>query len=126
MKTRIDEMVDRFLAWPVPTSVCPDNLDADRRMRPGSSGTNLLSADEAKQMFEYVLKEDDSRFRTDPRSVAAQFTLSIQSANSALEWLVQQVEQYRSQYDEKCKMYIEQRDRADALQVKLDSKGGSK
>ena len=38
---KLETLVDRFLSWPVPTSVCPDNLDADRRMRPGSSGTKL-------------------------------------------------------------------------------------
>ncbi len=53
----VDALVDRFLAWPVPTSCCPDNLDADGRMRPGGSGTNLLSAAEAKQMFEFVLRK---------------------------------------------------------------------
>ncbi len=64
---------------------------------------------------------DPKPFRTDPRSVAKQFTTATQSANSALDWLVAQVEQYRSQYDVKCRMYIEQRDRADALQAKIDS-----
>ncbi len=56
-KANIDKLVDRFLAWPVPTSVRPDNLDADGRMRPGGSGTNLLTADEAKQMLEYVCSD---------------------------------------------------------------------
>jgi hypothetical protein len=52
-------MVDWFLAWPLPATVMPDNLDADGKIRPGSTGTNLMSADEAKQMFDYLFK----RFR---------------------------------------------------------------
>lgn len=51
----LEVLVDRFLSWPVPTSVCPDNLDADGRMRPGAIGTNLLSAAEARQMLKHVL-----------------------------------------------------------------------
>lgn len=46
-------LVDRFLAWKLPRSVCAD-LCATRQQE-GRSGTNLLSADEARQMIEHLL-----------------------------------------------------------------------
>lgn len=46
-----DAMVERFLAWPVPASVHPDGTPG----QPGRTGTNLLSAPEARQMLEHVL-----------------------------------------------------------------------
>jgi hypothetical protein len=46
-----DEMLHRFLAWPVPASVYPDGTPG----QPGRTGTNLLSAQEARQMLEHVL-----------------------------------------------------------------------
>lgn len=45
------EMVDRFLTWPVPADVYPDGIAGE----PGRTGTNLLTADQARQMLEYVL-----------------------------------------------------------------------
>lgn len=49
----VPALVDVFLAWPLPESVCSDLCAAEQR--PGRSGTNLLTADEARQMFEHVL-----------------------------------------------------------------------
>lgn len=51
----MDSMVQRFLAWPLPDSVFAD-LCATRRPEPGErrSGTNLLSAIEARAMLEHV------------------------------------------------------------------------
>ena len=46
----IDAMVNRFLTWPVPASVHPDGISG----KLGRTGTNLLNADEARQMLEYV------------------------------------------------------------------------
>lgn len=51
----IDRLVDRFLAWPLPKSVCSDAC-ASQPDYPHRSGTNLLTAGEARQMFEYVLR----------------------------------------------------------------------
>jgi hypothetical protein len=51
--TAMDVMVQRFLGWPVPFSVCAD-LCATRQEK-GRSGTNLLSAIEAREMLTYVL-----------------------------------------------------------------------
>lgn len=50
----VDALVDRFLAWPLPASVCSD-LCATKQGSPHRSGTNLLSAVEAKAMIEHVL-----------------------------------------------------------------------
>lgn len=53
-KPMIDKLVDRFLAWPLPASVASDPC-ASMPGRPDRSGTNLLTAAEAKQMLEHVL-----------------------------------------------------------------------
>lgn len=46
-------LVDRFLAWPLPDSVCSDQC-ATTKGYPHRTGTNLLTADEARQMIEYL------------------------------------------------------------------------
>lgn len=51
----INKMVSRFLSWPLPDSVCVDGC-AKIPGYPLRHGTNLLNADEAKAMLEYVLK----------------------------------------------------------------------
>lgn len=53
----LDAMVDRFLAWPLPVSVCSDACVTRRQehWEPQRIGTNLLTADEARQMLQYVL-----------------------------------------------------------------------
>lgn len=50
----INQLVERFLSWPLPKSVCADPC-ASNPDYPGRSGTNLLNADEARQMLEHVL-----------------------------------------------------------------------
>ena len=47
----IDTLVDRFLQWPVPASVYPDGIPG----KEGRTGTNLLSAIEAREMLRHVL-----------------------------------------------------------------------
>lgn len=49
----IGKLVNRFLAWPLPESVCSD-LCVTRQGDKHRSGTNLLTEGEARQMFEYV------------------------------------------------------------------------
>lgn len=51
----IKEMVNLFLGWPLPKTVLPDQcvMNRDYQTR---SGTNLLTAVEAKAMFEYCLR----------------------------------------------------------------------
>ena len=54
-KSLMDELVDRFLAWPLPWSVCADpcaSVQGDEHR----TGTNLLTADEARQMIEHLLE----------------------------------------------------------------------
>lgn len=55
-KGHLDKLVDKFLTWPLPDSVCSD-LCATKQGYPNRSGTNLLSATEARQMIEYLLNE---------------------------------------------------------------------
>ena len=61
--TNIDKMVDRFLMWKLPKRFSPDHgisfkpsghYDYDK---PGwwPVGTNLLNADQAREMIEYIL-----------------------------------------------------------------------
>lgn len=53
-KKLIDKLVDKFLGWPLPESVCSDQC-ASIPGYPHRCGTNLMTADEAKQMFAHVL-----------------------------------------------------------------------
>ena len=62
MKKRlIDAMVNAFLGWPLPNDFAPDcgiRFDLEgRHGAPGSwpSGTNLFTADQARQMFEHAV-----------------------------------------------------------------------
>lgn len=45
------EQVSRFLTWPVPANVHPDGEPG----KPGRTGTNLLSATDARAMLQHVL-----------------------------------------------------------------------
>lgn len=55
---QIAEMVNRFLAWPLPTSLTASmHLSIERPI-----GTHLMNADEARAMLEYVLAP---RFRAE-------------------------------------------------------------
>lgn len=51
-----DEMVDRFLSWELPESVCVDGI-CTRVATPGEhrTGMNLMTHAEARQMLEHVL-----------------------------------------------------------------------
>lgn len=70
-KTIIDKMVDRFLGWKLPKDFGPDAGISFKPTKPyegdelGNSwwpvGTNLLTADQARQMFEHALGEDLER-----------------------------------------------------------------
>lgn len=53
---RVSRLVDRFLGWRLPDSVCSDGC-ASIQGYPHRTGTALLTADEARQMFEYVLAD---------------------------------------------------------------------
>jgi len=45
------EMISRFLTWPVPADCYPDGTPG----QPGRTGTNLLTATQAQAMLEHVL-----------------------------------------------------------------------
>ncbi|MDO8706727.1 MAG: hypothetical protein Q7J84_17495 [Sulfuricaulis sp.] len=61
----VRRLVDSFLGWPLPKSLAPDcGISFDGRKpdqwnadKGWPIGTNLLTADEARQMFEYVLAD---------------------------------------------------------------------
>ena len=50
-----DAMVSRFLAWPVPADVYPDGVPG----KDGRTGTNLMTAQQARQMLEHVVQPED-------------------------------------------------------------------
>ncbi len=54
-KPMLDKFVDRFLAWPLPQGVSSDPCATDSKYPYPRCGTNLLTADEARQMLEHVL-----------------------------------------------------------------------
>lgn len=60
-KPLIDQMVDRFLACPLPKTVFPDLCVADPDY-PYRTGTNLLNATDAKTMLEHALGDLLCRF----------------------------------------------------------------
>jgi hypothetical protein len=51
------KLVDRFLAWPLPQSVCSDTCVSDSNYQFPRSGTNLLNVDEAAAMIEYLFSD---------------------------------------------------------------------
>ena len=68
-KTLIDKMVNRFLCWKLPADFAPDcgisfKRESDYehpefgRNKYEPTGTNLLTAEQAQKMFEYVLGAD--------------------------------------------------------------------
>lgn len=54
-RDQIGALADRFLAWPLPPSVNSDQCVSIPHYSFPRSGTNLLNADEARQMIEYLL-----------------------------------------------------------------------
>jgi len=62
LKTPIDEMVNKFLGWKLPSDFSPDCgiiFDGNNSDKQGfnPTGTNLFTATQAKAMFEYVALE---------------------------------------------------------------------
>lgn len=49
-----EEMINRFLSWPLPKDVCSDPC-ASLPGYPNRCGTNLLTANQARAMLEHVL-----------------------------------------------------------------------
>ena len=51
----IEKLASRFLMWPLPKTVASDLCATDSRYQFHRSGTNLLNADEAREMVAYLL-----------------------------------------------------------------------
>ena len=59
MNKTIDELVNKFLGWKLPKDFAPDGgivFDKHQNHHFTPIGTNLFTADQAKQMFEYLLE----------------------------------------------------------------------
>ena len=54
-KKAIDGLVDMFLAWELPRTVCSDSCVTVKNYNGQRTGTNLLNANEAKQMIKYLI-----------------------------------------------------------------------
>ena len=59
MKAPLEDMVNRFLAWPLPETVSADGCATNPAYPHPRSGTNLLNAEEARAMLVYVLGLED-------------------------------------------------------------------
>jgi hypothetical protein len=57
----VDVLVDAFLSWELPQSVCSDPCVSMYEYPHERYGTSLLTAGEARQMFEHVLAPHASR-----------------------------------------------------------------
>lgn len=57
----VKEMVDRFLSWKLPEDFNPDGGISFKNVfaQPWPVGTNLLTADQARQMIEHLLADAD-------------------------------------------------------------------
>ena len=73
-----NEMVNRFLTWPVPADVYPDGTVG----QPGRSGTNLLNAIQAKAMLEHVLGMEDGYCTEGDRCVCGGDVLRVRDGCS--------------------------------------------
>lgn len=97
------QMVDRFLAWPLPDSVCSDPCVTANRYPNARSGTNLLTADEAEAMLAHVVEPLIDHLRAE-RDAATEALYAIadmgeirpaQRARAALARLPRAVERAR-------------------------------
>lgn len=79
------EMVNRFLAWPLPTDVCADPCASMSGYPHHRSGTNLLTALQARAMLEHVLVDHSAHdLKMVEQPIAAPAEPSIESV---LLWL---------------------------------------
>jgi hypothetical protein len=70
LSANVETLVERFLAWPLPQSVCSDACVTDHNYRHLRTGTNIMTAVEARQMIEHLLADDASLPITPDASVA--------------------------------------------------------
>ena len=76
------KLAEIFAAWPLPESVCSDQCVTDR-CYPHRSGTNLLTIEEARQMFEYVLIKAGIA-RLENREIVSKITAEILDTEGAM------------------------------------------
>jgi hypothetical protein len=87
-KNLIGKMVDRFLCWKLPKDFAPDcgisfdgrNDDEWNKNKTWPVGTNILTADQARQMFEHVTAEE-----SDAQSAALPHQLRVIEERQALD-----------------------------------------
>lgn len=85
----IDALVNRFLSWPLPESVCSDPCSTERGY-PHRSGTNLLTADEARKMVEYILAPSV------PEAPKSDTGSEFSQTNPVWEWMRAEAEHQRA------------------------------
>ena len=54
----INKLVDKFLAWEIPYDFCSDPCVTDSNYPFPRYGTHIMTADEAKKMFKYLLLKE--------------------------------------------------------------------
>lgn len=80
--TDIDGMVNRFLGWKLPQNFYPDCYVSFDREKASQSphgwptGTNLLTAEQARKMFEYVMASTPCQVEFHTESAAHEKTTS--------------------------------------------------
>lgn len=85
----IDALVDRFLSWPLPASVAADPCATDPNYPHPRSGTNLLTATEAREMLRYVLSAapQSAPVQTQTVDLDAEHWKIIQQAAEESKWI---------------------------------------
>ena len=94
MSDELQELVNRFLAWKLPTDFYPDchiHFDREKAEKWGPqlwpSGTNLLNADQARAMLEHVTEPLRTQFADTERDNANLRTVMIAAAEEiATHW----------------------------------------
>ena len=117
MSTLIDEIVNAFLQWKLPDTVCSDLCATDReyaKRYPGMRcGTNLLTADEARQMVEHVFGAQFTRMAELQRDRAALSDKLNGTPCAEIRWrqereaLIARIAELETQLDEVCTLAAE-------------------
>jgi Holliday junction resolvase RusA-like endonuclease len=90
---QIKKLVDRFLAWPLPKSVSSDTCVTVPEYQSSRSGTNLLTADEARQMIEHLLADEAQEVLPDT------ITVSKPMLDNLMKYLIEYLAEHRTFQD---------------------------
>ena len=85
-------LIDRFLSWPLPESLCSDPC-ASMPGYPHRTGTNLMTAEQAKAMLDYVLAAPRQ-----PEEVGELAERMKDAERNEKHWNVQQTRYWCNQY----------------------------